>query len=119
MRVVGAANDNSKKKLTVVLTTLAPEMGEQYNDPFDTLPVQSTPEVHAAIRHYFEHYPGPTPFTHDSLVYDKNAYKREKMEWSQVQFSFCQDQKIAVRTPENPDPETSGERELMFSSSTS
>ncbi|KAL0263041.1 hypothetical protein SLS55_002016 [Diplodia seriata] len=95
MRVVGAANDNSKKKLTVVLTTLAPEMGEQYNDPFDTLPVQSTPEVHAAIRHYFEHYPGPTPFTHDSLVYDKNAYKREKMEWSQVQFSFCQDQKIA------------------------
>lgn len=36
----------------------------------------------------------------DSLVCHKNKYEREKMQWSRVQFSFVQDQKISVSKPD-------------------
>ncbi|KAK0647575.1 hypothetical protein DIS24_g7590 [Lasiodiplodia hormozganensis] len=74
---------------------LSLELSPQQTDPFNMLPVEGTPEQHAAIRYYFEHYPGPTPMTHDSLVCHKNKCEREKMQWSRVQFSFVQDEKIS------------------------
>ncbi|KAL1633069.1 hypothetical protein SLS56_003140 [Neofusicoccum ribis] len=71
---------------------LPAEVSPQHVDPFDVLPVKVTPELHTAMRYYFEHYPGPTPLTDDSLVCSTNAYAREKMQWTRVQFSFVQDQ---------------------------
>ncbi|EOD52390.1 putative protein of unknown function DUF1741 protein [Neofusicoccum parvum UCRNP2] len=71
---------------------LPAEVSAQHIDPFDVLPVKVTPELHTAMRYYFEHYPGPTPLTDDSLVCSPNAYAREKMQWTRVQFSFVQDQ---------------------------
>lgn len=74
---------------------LISDIDQEHVDPFDVLPVKSTPELHTAIRFYFENYPGVTPLTDDILVCHRNAYARESMEWNRVQFSFCQNEKTA------------------------
>ncbi|EKG16970.1 hypothetical protein MPH_05795 [Macrophomina phaseolina MS6] len=71
------------------------DISQEHVDPFNALPVEGTPELHEALRYYFENYPGVTPLVDDDRVCHSNTYERERMQWSRVQFSICSNERAS------------------------